>query len=266
MFKSLILSCSDLFDVKFKAGDLIDDRYRAVKWLGTGGYGRSFLVEDLEQNELVVLKALRFHKRMSSRGRKGFILETDMLRSLDNASLPKVHSIGEANGVPYFTMDYINGKTFEQLIFSEGKRYEKSEVFRIGIELLQIIGYIHNQGIVHRDIRIPNVMVENNHQLKLIDFGLARRIGFSSGQQPRRVNNKMKDLSFQSDFYALGHFILFLLYSCYETEDRAKERSWEEELQLPLFIRSVLRRLLQLDEPYERWQDIQGDFFIILNS
>jgi serine/threonine protein kinase, bacterial len=90
MFRSLILGCSDLFDVKYKAEDLIDDRYRAVKWLGTGGYGRSYLVENLEQNKLVVLKTVRFHKRMSSRGRNGFSLETDMLGSLDNASLPKV--------------------------------------------------------------------------------------------------------------------------------------------------------------------------------
>jgi serine/threonine protein kinase, bacterial len=99
----------------------------------------------------------------------------------------------------------------------------------------------------------------------LIDFGLARMVGFSSGQLPRRKYNKMKELSFQFDFYALDHFILFLLYSCYETEDHAKERSWEEELELPTFIRSVLRKLLQLDDPYEGWQDIQKDFLIILN-
>jgi serine/threonine protein kinase, bacterial len=260
MYKSLILGCSDLFDVRYNVGDMIDARYCIVKWLGTGGYGRSFLVEDIKEKKLVVLKALRLHKRMSLRGRNGFILETKMLRSLEHTSLPKLHCTGEANRVPYFTMDYINGKTFEQLIFSEGKKYDRSETFRIGTELLQIIGYIHTQGIVHRDIRIPNVMVQEDQQLKLIDFGLAQKIGIRSGQFHRQKYNKMKEISVQSDFYALGHFILFLLYSCYETEERAKDRSWEEELELPVFMRSVLRKLLQLDEPYEKWQDIHKDF------
>lgn len=265
MFKPFILGCSELFDVRYKVGDMLDGRYRIVKWLGAGGYGRSFLVEDIVEQQLVVLKSLRLHKRLSSRGRQGFILETDILRSLDHSSLPKVHCIGEAKRVPYFMMDYINGKTFEQLIFSEGKKYDISETFKIGTELIQIIGYLHNEGIVHRDIRIPNVMVqEANHQLMLIDFGLARKVDFNL-RIHRRQDNLMKEISFRSDFYALGHFILFLLYSCYDTEDSAKEGSWEEELQLPMFIQSVLRKLLQLDDPYENWQEIQRDFFAILN-
>lgn len=265
MYKSLILGFSDFFDVRFSVGELIDGRYRLLKWLGTGGYGRSFLVEDVENNQKVVLKALRLHKRMSRYGRKGFMAESEMLKSLKHSSFPEVYATGEVKGVPYFTMDFIEGKTFEQLIFDEGKTFDERETFIIGLELIQIIGYIHNKGVVHRDIRIPNVMVQENQALKLIDFGLARNVDFKVKNPIRNKQNRMKDISFQSDFYALGHFLLFLLYSGYQNDEGAKERSWEVELALPLFNRSVLRKLLQLDEPYEKWQHINEDFLKIIN-
>lgn len=261
----MILGFSEFFDVRYSVGELIDDRYRLLKWLGTGGYGRSFLVEDRENNEKVVLKALRLHKRMSRGGRKGFIEESNMLKSLHHYSFPRVYATGEVKGVPYFTMDFIEGKTFEQLIFDEGKTFNERETFTIGLELIQIIGYLHNKGVVHRDIRIPNVMVQEDHALKLIDFGLAKSVEFKGNNPIRSKQNRMKDISFQADFYALGHFLLFLLYSGYQNDEGAKERSWVEELELPMLIRSVLCKLLQLDKPYENWHDIQVDFLKIIN-
>jgi serine/threonine-protein kinase len=157
-------------------------------------------------------------------------------------------------------MEYVNGKTFEQLIFEEGKMYSEREAFQIGLQLLQMIDWLHHNGIIHRDIRIPNVMI-NQNQLKLIDFGLARR--FNINCLPSfHLDYIKKVISPISDFYALGHFPLFLLYSTYEFEG-AKEKSWEEELGLSESARRIIRRLLAIDGLYQSCKEIEKDFLTL---
>ncbi len=72
-------------------------------------------------------------------------------------------------------MEFMEGKTFEQLIFEEGKQFSEPEAFKLGSELLEIIEYLHQRNIIHRDIRIPNIMWDGQ-KIKVIDLGLAKEV------------------------------------------------------------------------------------------
>lgn len=260
MIKRFLLLTADLLERPFKLGKLIEDRYEIVEFLGRGSYGNSYLVYDREKQNQAVLKQLRLHKRMFKAGKIAFEQEQQLLKEMDHSFFPAFYGKGEYHNTPFFTMEYVNGKTFEQLIFEEGKTYSEKEAFQMGLQLLKIINWLHDNGIVHRDIRIPNVMITQN-QLRLIDFGLASR--FNPNHLPSFELDYIKKVASPvSDFYALGHFLLFLLYSTYESEDKI-EKSWEEELDLSDSAHRILRKLLAIDEPYQACKEIEKDFLMV---
>ena len=103
-------------------------------------------------------------------------------------------------------MDYVNGQTFEQLIFRNGAKFTIAQSFAITKQLLEQIVQLHNYGIVHRDLRIPNILIVGQ-QLHIIDFGLAttyqKQIDISTIENPKRAENHISDL------YFVGHFYYF---------------------------------------------------------
>ncbi len=264
MLKSALLFTANIIEKNLPNGSVIDSRYEIVQFLGRGSYGSSYLVYDSIEQKKAVLKFLRLHRRLNKSGRTAFEYEQKLLKEINQPYFPRFFEKGEYNGKPFFTMEYVNGKTFEQLIFEEGITYSETEAFQMGYELLQIIEWLHHQGIVHRDIRIPNVMLDQNC-LRLIDFGLARR--FDRKQLPQvHLDYIKRAISPVSDFYALGHFLLFLLYSTYEVKEKQREKSWEEELSLSLQAKRVIRKLLAIEDSYQSCSEIAKDFLHIIKT
>lgn len=261
MIKRLVLAISDLAENVFTDGHLIDGRYRVLKHLGAGSYGNSYQVLDNENNVTKVLKALRIHKRITTSGRKGFKKEIKFLTQIKHPGFPAFFESGSYKKIPYFTMEYIEGKNFEQLIFEDEKKYTEHEVFKIVRELLKLIEYLHDNQIIHRDIRIPNVIYDGVN-VRMIDFGLAIKKKNSYEMKIHSKVKKQADVS--SDFYGLGHFILFLLYSNWSTESVVEEKSWEEELDISMHGKQTIRKLLQMDTPYKSCGQIQRDIEKIL--
>lgn len=260
-FKAIVIAVSDICETKFECGERIEKRYEVQKCLGKGSYGISYLVFDHQNDIQVVLKTLRLHKRLTKKGRKAFEQEFNLLGNLKHPGYPQVFEQSIYNQIPYFTMEYINGKTFEQLIFQEGKVYGEKEAFQIGLELFSLISNLHQKGIIHRDVRIPNVMVVGN-ELKLIDFGLAKYE--EESWSVSHLKDVRKLATPLSDYYALGHFLLFLLYSQYEIREKTKEKSWEEELDISMDGKNVIKRLLLTSYPYENAEEVKNDFIRVI--
>lgn len=251
--KKLILFFSSLFDPPFSKGTLIESRYKVVSHLGTGGYGHSYLVIDQQTNQRLVLKALRLHRRILQSGREGFKNEKLLLKSIFHPGFPSFRESGSYKKIPFYTMEFIEGQNFEQLIFKGRKRYNELEAFKTVYQLLPMIQYLHSKNIIHRDIRIPNVISDGNF-LWLIDLGLA-------------AEKTTKQLNFQADFYSLGHFLLFLLYSNFTFPRRSKSKSWEEELEISQQSKYIIQRLLEIKTPYQNCSQIQKDIEkLILNG
>ena len=262
MFKGAINFTANLLEKPIKKDSVIENRYEIMDVLGRGSYGTSYLVFDRKDKTSVVLKMLRIHKRILKSGKRAFEQEQKLLQSLHCSYFPVFYEKGDMNGVPFFTMEYVRGSTFEQLIFEEAKTYTEKDSFQVGYQLLEIIHWLHSRGIVHRDIRIPNVMLSHD-QIRLIDFGLARPFNQKSLPQIN-LDDIRKTVAPVSDFFALGHFLLFLLYSSFEYKEESPERSWEEELSLTPWARLCIRKLLAIDEPYHSCMEIKQDFHRLL--
>lgn len=162
-------------------------------------------------------------------------------------------------------MEYMPGENFEDYIFSDGRVYKEREVFEILYEILGIVSVFHSKGIIHRDLRIPNILMKEN-QISIIDFGLAKYKGEDDERATTYEGEQalMREVHFRSDFYALGHFSLFLLYAGYESIEK-HEKPWYEELTLKNDNREILMRMLQIKTPYyENVQDLNKDIAFAL--
>jgi serine/threonine protein kinase len=263
--KKLILFFSSLFDPPFSKGVLIENRYKVVSHLGSGGYGHSYLVIDRDTNQSLVLKALRLHRRILKSDRERFEQEKLLLKSIIHSGFPSYKKSGSYKKIPFYIMEFIEGKNFEQLIFNDGKRYNELEAFKTVYQLLPMIQFLHSKKIIHRDIRIPNVITDGSF-LWLIDLGLAtEKEAIPSKSRKKRDLNKQSN--YQADFYSLGHFLLFLLYSNFTFPRGSKAKSWEEELEISYQSKHIIQRLLEIKAPYQNCSQIQIDIEkLILNE
>jgi serine/threonine protein kinase len=258
MFKRITLFAANIMESQFQPNEIIAHRYQVLSHLGVGSYGNSYLVFDQVSQRQKVLKALRVHKRIMKSGRNGFEIEKELLQSIKHPGFPKYFEDGTYKNIPFYTMEYIEGKNFEQLIFQEGHKYTELEAFKIANDVLEHINYLHEQQLFHRDIRIPNV-ISNGTKVVLIDLGLARKYVQGVGEHNKTKRNLRKGINPQADFYGLGHFLLFLLYSNFSFPNKKKENSWEEELEISNQAKHIISRLLQIEDCYESCVQVKSD-------
>jgi len=252
--------------MQLRPNTTIRGRYKIVKPIGEGSYGLAYLCRDLMRNrELCVLKHVQPLRGGSARTATAFNLETAMLSRLNHPSVPKLIESFQYRNALCFTMEYVPGRSLEQLLFDDNKTFTELESLTLLRRLLDIVADLHAEGIVHRDIRIANVILDKEHVF-LIDFGLARDIRDGAGQQipddiePDAPMEKVlrRRVHVTSDFYGLGHLLLFLLYSNFPEED--EELSWEEELTtLAPQTKKLLRRMLMTEQPYSAIEEVIAD-------
>lgn len=254
-----------LFDRPLRVGTMLH-QYRIESVLGMGSYGFTYLVTDLSSSTQMVVKQLRKSKQRLQAGRKSFAYEQHIMQQLQHSGIPKYIDSFTWKGKPFFVMDYITGRTIEQLIFEDCHTYTEQEAFGMLYQILEVVSYIHEQCIVHRDLRIPNILLDND-AIFIIDFGLARYIGERDEREDTFTGEKkfMREIHYRSDFYALGHFLLFLLYAGYNPEVE-EERPWYEELSLSADGRRILMRMLQIEEPYQHIQDLKEDIHAFIHE
>lgn len=254
-----------LVDRPFKKGKVICGRYEIIDVLGMGSYGITYVANDIVQQKKVVIKQLRKTKQRTSQGLKSYHYEAKLLSQLNHPQIPSLYEAVETDEGCFLVMELIQGKTFEDLIFEEKCVYTEEQALNILLNILDVVSAIHEQGIVHRDLRIPNI-IDVNGTIYVIDFGLARFLGDHEETSTLIEEQQfMRQTSAASDIYALGHFLLFLLYSGYEPTEQ-QERSWEQELHLSAPIKTIIQKMLRADESYESIKSLQKDIYDYINS
>lgn len=231
---------------------LSSDRYRVEQFIAMGSYGLAYRVYDLAQSQVVLLKQNRPSK--GELGRKLLVREAGYMRTLNHPRIPKVLDEFAERHHQYLVMTYISGHNMEELLFEQNRTFTELEAVEFVGEIAILIKEVHDAGLVHRDVRIPNVLL-NTAGVHLIDFGLARRLDDKLDDVEQLLNAKqelqnpfkerIKVVERSSDWFALGHFLLFLLYSNYTEEEMVVERSWEEELTLHPATVELLKHLLE---------------------
>ncbi|WP_410514570.1 protein kinase [Paenibacillus sp. BR2-3] len=239
-------------DYPAQTGTMIGERYRVVQVLGIGSYGIAYLCRDELEGCEVAVKFAKPSKKSTAK----LLLEREkeVLSRLDHPYIQRLRNYGESKEGSWIVTDFIAGKTLEDLIFEENRVIGERECLRWTLVLMDRITHVHEQGFVHLDLRIPNVIVREQ-EVVVIDFGLARPIG--GGQGLLWEDTALKSVPpprmlpyIQSDLFDIGHLMLYMLYSGYSPDPGIPERSWGEELSLTAPVRQILRRLLEDDDPY----------------
>ena len=148
--------------------------YRLIRELGLGGMGQVFLADDTRLERKVALKFLNPDLSRKDEFRLRFMREAKSAARLNHHNTVTIHDVGEALGRAYISMEYVEGRTLRQLIDTRTLSYEqKLDIF---MQVCQGLKAAHDTGIVHRDLKPANIIVTDDDRVKILDFGLAKRV------------------------------------------------------------------------------------------
>ncbi|MCG6950690.1 MAG: serine/threonine protein kinase, partial [Acidobacteria bacterium] len=146
--------------------------YRIVGGLGKGGMGEVYLAEDTRLNRRVALKVLPSEMAADPERRARFEREAQAVAALNHPNIVTIHSVEEADGVHFITMELVEGQTLSKLLPKNG--FGLRELLEIAIPLADAVSSAHRSGITHRDLKPDNIMVDGEGRLRILDFGLAK--------------------------------------------------------------------------------------------
>ncbi len=271
----------NLVSKKIHSGLILGDRYRIIRELGQGGFGRTYLAEDLNRyNEHCVLKEFAPNFQGTYAARKSqqlFEREASVLYQLQHPQIPKFRELFEAKqqgkSSLFLVQDFVIGQTYCTLLRalkSQGQRFSETEVTQLLLQILPVLDYIHSRGVIHRDIAPDNLMLRSSDGLPvLIDFGgvkqvavtvameyqgtifdtkkiPATRVGKVGYAPPEQIQQGMA--SANSDLYALAATALVLLSGKEPTqliEPQSLKWNWRQEVDLTPQLGDILDRMLE---------------------
>jgi serine/threonine protein kinase len=146
--------------------------YNIVEKLGEGGMGVVWKARDTHLDRFVALKVLPPEKVVDSERMRRFVQEAKAASALNHPNIIHIYDIAETDGVPFIAMEYVAGKTLDQLIGRKGMPL--AEVLRYTVQIADALVKAHSAGIIHRDLKPSNIMVTGDGVVKVLDFGLAK--------------------------------------------------------------------------------------------
>ena len=146
--------------------------YRIVELLGKGGMGEVYLADDTRLQRRVALKILARELASDPDRRERFEREARAVAALNHPNIVTIHSVEEVDGVPFLTLELIDGQTLAEVIPEDGLALDR--VLTLAIPLADAVGAAHQRGITHRDLKPANVMITGDGRVKVLDFGLAK--------------------------------------------------------------------------------------------
>ena len=161
---------------QFAPGFVLDDRFKVKRLLGAGAMGAVYLVRDLELDEDVALKILPDFAAEDETAVKRFINEIRIARRISHRNVVRTHDVGRWSGGLFLTMEYVPGRTVADLLAARGK-LSPVEAAQIALQLVDALSVAHGEGIIHRDVKPQNLLLDGTGTLKVLDFGIAVMLG-----------------------------------------------------------------------------------------
>lgn len=195
----------------FQKGDIVEDRYEIRRVLGQGGTAITYLAYDQVADDLFVLKRILNVELYSELSRREF----RVLRNLHHPNLPRVYDVYPERSPFHLKLEYVCGSSLKEV---RSEHANVAACLRIGRDVLTALGYLADQGLVHRDVSPANILIpdEQGHPVKLIDFGLAaaqREATAPVGTPPYRAPEVEQGAQWSPscDLYSLGIVLFELL-------------------------------------------------------
>ena len=158
---------------KLDIGSVIANRYTIQRSLGAGGMGTVYLAQDsLNNGALVAVKVLHPDLVVDDRQSQRFMREVQLMRKVDHLNVVRTYDVGSDGEIVFFTMEYVPGKSLEAFI--EGQSFPRERIPKLILGVAAGLEAIHRAGIIHRDLKPANILVLEDFQPKITDFGVAR--------------------------------------------------------------------------------------------
>ncbi len=270
-------------------GSVIADRFELIVEVGKGGMGRIFRAHDRILDEVMAVKVLRPEFASSRDMELRFRKEIRLARKVSHPNVCCIFEYGEQGDIHYITMEFIEGVDLKQTLQHRKKGLDTGEAFAAALGVAAGLEAIHEEGIIHRDLKTQNIMIDEQGVVRLMDFGIAKDAGQQPGEGLTRVGTiigtpeymspeqcRGGTLDRPSDIYSLG-------IVCYEIFTGAvpfrgpspmdtmmlqleKEPPFQEAVKngLPSAVIEPLRKMLQKN-PEARYQNA-GDFIRALDK
>ncbi len=195
-------------------------RYKDLQILGQGGHGVVYRARDTALDRYVVLKLMMQSTLGTEMARRYFQREVRLAASLNHANIVHIYDVGEAEGVLWYAMEFVDGVPLAQYLQPGKPLPDMSFIYSVFSQLCEALDHAHSQGILHRDVKPDNVLVAADGTVKLFDFGLARGADQGFGEQslllgtpyymaPEQLSGGK--VTHATDAYALGVLLYRLL-------------------------------------------------------
>src|SRR5262245_16952303 len=202
---------------RFDPGTIFANRFRIVAPLGKGGMGEVYRAEDLKLGQTVALKLLPDHLASHPGRLAQFHNEVRIARTISHRNVCRTYDIGDADGVPFLTMEYVDGEDLASLLHRIG-RFPQDKAIEVARQMCAGLAAAHERGVLHRDLKPANVMIDGDGHVRLTDFGLAAiagtvddiRTGTPAYMAPEQLAGR--EVTERSDLYSLG-LVLFELFT-----------------------------------------------------
>ena len=199
-------------------GQKINDRYEIIKSIGEGGMANVYLARDVILDRRVAIKILRGDLANDEKFIRRFQREALSASSLSHPNIVEMYDVGEDNGNYYIVMEYVEGKTLKQYMKKRANgRLTITEAIDIMLQLTDGIAHAHDSYIIHRDLKPQNIMIQDDGQIKITDFGISMALNSTQLTQTNSVMGSVhylppeqasgKGSTIKCDIYSMG--ILF---------------------------------------------------------
>jgi len=198
---------------EIKRGTLFADRYEIIEALGTGGMGKVYRVEDTKAEEEIALKLIKAEVASDKKTIERFRKELTTARKIRHKNICGMYDLGEDQGSYYITMEYVPGEDLKSFL-RRSKKLTVETTVSIGIQICEGLAEAHRLGVVHRDLKPGNIMIDKDGNARIMDFGIARSlkakgitragaiIGTPDYISPEQVDGK--DVDQRADICSMG--------------------------------------------------------------
>ena len=247
-------------------GSDLGDRYHVVQRLGEGGMGEVYLVRDRELDRDIALKVIRLDLSSNPAILERFKREIQLSSNVTHKNVLRVYDLGEAGGVKFLTMQYVDGQDLATVMRREG-RLPLPRVVDIFRQICEGLQAAHEQGVIHRDLKPQNILIDSRGRVLIADFGLAKSVALGTLTEAGKVIGtphymspeqvKGIALDHRSDIYSLGIILYEMLTgslpftgsSAYEVmiqrTTRTPRPASDHNPKIPKYLLKILDRCLQ---------------------
>src|SRR6266851_1626099 len=198
---------------QLEPGSMLGERYEILQLLGQGGMGAVYKARDKELDRIVALKLIRSEFAKNPEILRRFKQELILARQVTHKNVIRIYDLGQADGIKFITMDFVEGRDLRKLLVEKGK-FPPEQAARIMLQICRALEAAHTEGVIHRDLKPQNIMLDSGGRVYVMDFGIARSaylpgmtqtgalIGTPEYMTPEQARGEK--LTERSDIFSLG--------------------------------------------------------------